>query len=83
MEKRTKNAIKNRMQEIGEQLTSSTMPINGSAERMAKLKEAAKPLLKLLSEEYHPHHTAIVTGISIELLEGVCSIPKIYDYVVD
>ena len=52
-------------------------------ERRAKLKEAAKPLLKLLSEDYHPHHTAIVTGTSIELFEGVCSIQKIYDYLVD
>ena len=57
--------------------------VSGSAERMAKLKEAAKPLFKLLCEEYHPHHTAIVTGTSIELLEGVCSIPKVYDYLVD
>lgn len=48
-----------------------------------KLQKAAAPLLKLLCEDYHPHHTAIVTGTSIEISEGVISIPKIYDFVVD
>ena len=52
-------------------------------EKMQKLKEAALPLIKLLSEEDHPHHTVIVTSTSVELLGGVISIPKIYDFVVD
>lgn len=51
--------------------------------KLDKLKEAAKPLLKLLCAEYHPHHTMIITGTSFELLEGVCSEPKIFDFVVD
>ena len=77
--------MKNKEQNIENQQGNGVLPcVSSSAlERMEKLKEAARPLLKLLSEEYHPHHTAIVTGTSIELLEGVCSIPKIYDYVVD
>ena len=49
----------------------------------AKLRKAALPLIKLLNEDYHPHHTAIVTGTSIEVSEGVISIPKIYDFVKD
>ncbi len=56
---------------------------DASKERLAKLREAATPLLKLLNEDYHPHHTIIVTGTSVELSEGVCSIPKIHDYLVD
>lgn len=48
-----------------------------------RLKEAAMPLIKLLSENYHPHHTAIITGTSVELLEGIMNIPKIYDFVKD
>lgn len=32
--------------------------------------EAAKPLIKWLAENVHPHHTAIVTSTRAELLEG-------------
>lgn len=32
--------------------------------------EAAKPLIKWLAENVHPHHTAIVTATHAELLEG-------------
>ena len=54
-----------------------------SEQEFDDLKKAAEPLIKYLCENYHPHITAIVTGTSIELLEGIMSIPKIYDYVVD
>ncbi|HBC7422537.1 TPA: hypothetical protein KEY88_005310 [Serratia marcescens] len=36
--------------------------------------EAAKPLIKWLAENVHPHHTAVVTSTSAELLEGKCSL---------
>ena len=53
-------------------------------EEIKKLREACEPLLKLLNDEkHHPHMTVIVTATSIELVEGVCSIPKIYDYIKD
>lgn len=48
-----------------------------------QLKEAATPLLKLINEKYHPHVSVIVTPTSIELVEGVLSIPKIMDFVKD
>lgn len=35
--------------------------------------EAAKPLIKWLAENVHPHHTVIVTSTSAELLEGSMS----------
>jgi hypothetical protein len=28
-------------------------------DRIKKLKEAAMPLIKLLNEDYHPHHTIV------------------------
>lgn len=31
---------------------------------------AARPLIKWLAENVHPHHTVIVTGTNAELLEG-------------
>ena len=35
-----------------------------------KLLEAAKPLIKYLSENYHPHNICIVDSIGAEVLEG-------------
>lgn len=53
-------------------------------EEMKKLEEACDPLLKLLNDaDHHPHMKVIVTATSIELVEGVCSIPKIYKFVND
>lgn len=47
------------------------------------LRKASLPLIKYLSENYDPHVTATVTSTSVELLEGICSVPKIYDFIVD
>lgn len=52
-------------------------------DRLEKFREAADPLLKYLNENHHPHVTAIITCTSIELVEGICSQPKIYDHLVD
>ena len=37
--------------------------------------EAAKPLIKWLAENIHPHHTVIVTSTNADLLEGSMSFP--------
>lgn len=52
-------------------------------EKLNNFEEASRPLIKWLCENEHPHVTAIITPTSCELLEGKCSNPKIYDYVVD
>lgn len=52
-------------------------------QRFAEFKEAALPLIKYLCENHHPHVTAIITGTSIELVEGMMSNPNIFEYVVD
>lgn len=39
--------------------------------KQAKLLEAAKPLIEHLAQNYHPHHKAIVTGTTVEVLEGI------------
>ncbi|WP_162837201.1 hypothetical protein [Serratia marcescens] len=44
-------------------------------QKIAAFEEAAKPLIKWLAENVHPHHTVIVTSTSAELLEGVVSFP--------
>ena len=35
--------------------------------------EAAKPLMKWLAENYHPHAMAIVHAANVELLEGIAT----------
>lgn len=35
-----------------------------------KLEAAAKPLIKYLAENYHPHVKCIVDGTTVEVLEG-------------
>jgi len=57
--------------------------VNVNFERMQNLKKAAEPLLKYLNDNFHPHVTAIVTTTSVELMEGICSVPNIYDFVKD
>lgn len=47
------------------------------------LRKAADPLIKYLNENHHPMTTVIVTPTSVELLEGVLSIPKIYEHIKD
>jgi hypothetical protein len=42
--------------------------------------EAARPLIKWMAENVHPHHTAIVTATGAELLEGQCSTGEVLDY---
>ena len=44
---------------------------NDIREKADELLEAAKPLIKYLAENHHPHHTAIVTSGNVELFEGV------------
>jgi hypothetical protein len=43
-----------------------------SNEKREEFKEAAKPLMKFLNENCHPHIIVIVDCDSAELLEGVC-----------
>ncbi|HDL7414201.1 TPA: hypothetical protein PXN46_001255 [Yersinia enterocolitica] len=46
-----------------------------SKEEMKSFEEAAKPLIKWLAENVHPHHSAVVSSTRAELLEGKISIP--------
>ncbi|WP_419236610.1 hypothetical protein [Serratia fonticola] len=46
-----------------------------NAQRQKGFEEAAKPLIKWLAENVHPHHTVIVTSNNAELLEGSMAFP--------
>ena len=57
--------------------------IQENIKKLEELKEAAKPLIKYLCENYHPHVTAIVTPTSIEVMEGVQAASNIAEFIVD
>lgn len=52
------------------------------ANRIKEFEELAKPLVKWLNENYHPHVTVIITPTSVELMEGLFTSP-ITEYIKD
>lgn len=60
-----------------------TIEFQERKKKLEELKEAAKPLIKYLCENYHPHVTAIVTPTSVEVMEGVQMIPNITEFIID
>ena len=52
-------------------------------EKFDELRTAADSLIRYLNDNYHPHVTAIVTPTSVEILEGIMSIPNILEHVKD
>ena len=57
--------------------------IQENKRKLEELKEVAKPLIKYLCENSHPHVTAIVTPTSVEVMEGIQAIPNIIEFIVD
>ncbi len=66
---------------IRNMLSSLALEIE-SMERNAEFEEVARVMVKHLNK-YHPHHTAIATSTTCELVEGKKSIGVIMDYVAD
>lgn len=57
--------------------------IQENTKKLEELKEAAKPLIKYLCENHHPHVTAIVTPVGVEVMEGIQSVSNITEFIVD
>lgn len=57
--------------------------VHGSELNEGKFEELARPMIKHLCENYHPHVTVIITPTSAELLEGLKTVGYIDDYIVD
>lgn len=51
-------------------------------EQIKEFEEAAKPLVKYLAENHHPHMTVIVDCSSAEIMEGKASV-KIDEFILD
>lgn len=57
--------------------------VHGEELNEGKFEELARPMVKYLCENYHPHVTVIITPTSAELLEGLKTIGRIEDYIRD
>jgi len=68
--------------EFGKGLTEAAHIIE-QYERDAEFEEVARQLMKHMAEKYHPHHSAIVTSINAELLEGEKSTGETMEYIPD
>lgn len=54
-----------------------------NVEQQKSFEQAARPLIKWLCENVHPHHSVIVTPTNAELLEGLCTTGQITEYLKD
>jgi hypothetical protein len=59
------------------------MRVHGEELNEGKFEELARPMVKYLCENYHPHVTVIITPTSAELLEGLKTIGRVDDYIRD
>ena len=57
--------------------------VHGKELNEGKFEELARPMVKYLCENYHPHVTVIITPTSAELLEGLKTIGIVEDYIRD
>lgn len=51
-------------------------------EKIEELREASKPLVRFLCENFHPHVYVIVSPTGAELVEGISSV-KIEEFIRD
>jgi hypothetical protein len=57
--------------------------VHGEELNEGKFEVLARPMVKYLCENYHPHVTVIITPTSAELLEGLKTIGRVEDYIRD
>ena len=57
--------------------------VHGEELNEGKFEELARPMIKYLCENYHPHVTVIITPTTAELSEGLKSVGYIDDYIRD
>ena len=59
------------------------LEIEMNDEKRKSFDEVARPMIKWLCENVHPHHSVIVTPTGAELLEGSATTGRVLDYVQD
>ena len=65
------------------QKANTRIRVHGEKLNESRFEELARPMVKYLCEEYHPHVTVIITPTSAELLEGLKTIGRVEDYIRD
>ena len=66
-----------------EYMKNVKISVHGEELNEGKFEELARPLIKYLCENYHPHVTVIITTTTAELLVGLKTIGSIDDYLRD
>lgn len=66
-----------------EHIENVKIKVHGEELNESKFEELARPMLKYLCENYHPHVTVVITPTSAELLEGLKTIGNVDDYIRD
>ena len=51
--------------------------------RIRSFTKAARPLIRWLADNVHPHHAAHVTSTGAELFEGSLNTGRVLDYLTD
>jgi len=82
------NGIISLLEEYGRKLEIKHMDevkirVHGEKLDPNKFEELARPMMKYLCEEFHPHVTVIITPTNAQLLEGLKFTGEIDDYVRD
>ena len=54
-----------------------------SEAQITEFEALARPMLKFLNDNFHPHVTVEITPTTAQLFEGVCGIGEVMDYVHD
>ena len=65
------------------QINKIAIQVHGEKLNKEKFEELARPMIKYLCEEFHPHVTVIITPTSAELLSSLKTIGRIEDYIRD
>lgn len=66
-----------------EHMENVKIRVHGEELNEGKFEELARPMLKYLCENYHPHVTVLITPTTAELFEGLKSIGNVDDYIRD
>lgn len=79
------NSLANLLDKYADQKQRANTRIRVHGEKLNenRFEELARPMVKYLCEEYHPHVTVIITPTSAELLEGLKTSGRVDDYIRD
>ena len=84
-EKLSGNEKQNQITELFEtsHMENVKIRVHGEELNESKFEELARPMIKYLCENYHPHVSVTITPTSAELFESLKGIGNIDEYIID